>query len=125
MPQQIPAEIKAEYLRALVAAGFRHIDAVSFVSPSAVPQMADSEKVLTLLAPGREVEIIAIVVNQQGAERAIATGAVSTLGFPFSLSATFLERNQRQTPGQALRELEKRAERAAQAGLGVVAYLSM
>jgi hydroxymethylglutaryl-CoA lyase len=123
--QHIPAEIKADYLRALINAGFRHIDAVSFVSPAAVPQMADSEAVLALLQPPREVEIIGIVVNLQGAERAIATGAVSTLGFPYSLSASFLQRNQRQTPEQALRVLASICERAAQAGAGVVAYLSM
>jgi hypothetical protein len=61
MPQQIPPEVKADYLRALAAAGFTHIDAVSFVSPSAVPQMADSERVLALLDPDSAVEIIAIV----------------------------------------------------------------
>jgi hydroxymethylglutaryl-CoA lyase len=125
MPQHIPAEVKADYLRALAGAGFRHIDAVSFVSPTAVPQMADSERVLTLLGPASDVEIIAIVVNQQGAERAIATGAVRTLGFPYSLSATFLARNQRQTPLQALQTLEKICAQAGGAGLGVVAYLSM
>jgi hydroxymethylglutaryl-CoA lyase len=125
MPLHIPAEVKADYLRALAGAGFRHIDAVSFVSPTAVPQMADSERVLTLLGPASSVEIIGIVVNQQGAERAIATGAVRTLGFPYSLSATFLARNQRQTPLQALQTLEKICAEAVKAGLGVVAYLSM
>jgi hydroxymethylglutaryl-CoA lyase len=125
MPQHIPAEAKADYLRALITAGFRHIDAVSFVSPSAVPQMADSEQVLALLDPGSEVEIIGIVVNQQGAERAVHSGAVSTLGFPYSLSATFLERNQRQTLEQARQALKKICRQAEQAGLGVVAYLSM
>jgi hydroxymethylglutaryl-CoA lyase len=125
MPRHIPAEVKADYLRALAGAGFRHIDAVSFVSPTAVPQMADSERVLTLLSPASNVEIIAIVVNQQGAERAIATGAVRTLGFPYSLSATFLARNQRQTPLQARQTLEKICALAVRAGLGVVAYLSM
>jgi hydroxymethylglutaryl-CoA lyase len=125
MPRHIPAEVKADYLRALMTAGFRHIDAVSFVSPAAVPQMADSEQVLALLDPGGEVEIIAIVVNQQGAERAIATGAVATLGFPYSLSATFLERNQRQTLQQSLQILTGICAQATRAGLGVVAYLSM
>jgi hydroxymethylglutaryl-CoA lyase len=125
IPQHIPAEVKADYLRALAGAGFRHIDAVSFVSPTAVPQMADSERVLTLLGPASDVEIIAIVVNQQGAERAIATAAVRTLGFPYSLSPTFLARNQKQTPLQALQTLEKICAQAAEAGLGVVAYLSM
>jgi hydroxymethylglutaryl-CoA lyase len=125
MAQQIPAAIKADYLRALSAAGFQHIDAVSFVSPSAVPQMADSEQVLALLGPGFDAEIIGIVVNEQGAERAIATEAVRTLGFPYSISATFLERNQRQTPQAARLALKKISARAEQAGLGVVAYLSM
>jgi hydroxymethylglutaryl-CoA lyase len=125
MPQYIPAEVKADYLRALAGAGFRHIDAVSFVSPAAVPQMADSERVLTLLGPASGAEIIGIVVNQQGSERAIATGAVRTLGFPYSLSATFLARNQKQTPLQALQTLEKICAQAVRAGLDVVAYLSM
>jgi hydroxymethylglutaryl-CoA lyase len=125
MPQHIPAEVKADYLRALVQTGLRHIDAVSFVSPAAVPQMADSERVLALLDPTSEVEIIGIVVNQQGAERAIATGAVRTLGFPYSISETFLARNQRQTSLQGLQTLEKICAQAMRAGLGVVAYLSM
>jgi len=125
MPQQIPAQVKADYLHALARAGFKHIDAVSFVSPAAVPQMADSERVLGLLDLGSDVEIIGIVVNQQGAERAIASGAVHTLGFPYSISATFLERNQRQTLRQAGQTLEQICAQAARAGLGVVAYLSM
>jgi hydroxymethylglutaryl-CoA lyase len=125
MPRQIPAEVKANYLRALMQAGFRHIDAVSFVSPSAVPQMSDSEAVLTLLDPDTDVEIIGIVVNQQGAERAIRSGAVDTLGFPYSLSPTFLERNQRQTPAAALEVLKEICALASRAGLGMVAYLSM
>src|ERR1700735_4494651 len=112
MPQQIPPAVKADYLRALAAAGFTHIDAVSFVSPSAVPQMADSEQVLALLDVDSDVEIIAIVVNQQGAERAVHTGAVRTLGFPYSISATFLERNQRQTLEQARQTLENICSRA-------------
>ncbi len=125
MPQQIPPEVKADYLRALVAAGFTHIDAVSFVSPSAVPQMADSERVLALLDLDSAVEIIAIVVNEQGAERAVRTGVVRTLGFPYSISATFLERNQRQTQQQARQTLERICSQASRDGLGVVAYLSM
>lgn len=122
---QIPTEMKVEYLRALIAAGFKHIDAVSFVSPKAVPQMADSEEVLRQLKPAKEVEIIGIVVNQKGAERAIATEAVQTLGFPYSVSPTFLERNQHQTLEAAIDELEQIKKKADEAGLGVVAYISM
>lgn len=125
LPKQIPTEVKAEYLRALIAAGFQHIDAVSFVSPKAVPQMADSEQVLRLLQTREDVEIIAIVVNEKGAERAIATGSVSTLGFPYSISPGFLERNQHQTPEESLNALDTIAELAYRAGLELVVYISM
>src|SRR5882724_1678597 len=125
LPGQIPTERKVEYLRGLVAVGFRHIDAVSFVSPKAVPQMADSEKVLEQLGPLEDVEIIGIVVNERGAERAIATGAVSTLGYPCSISKTFLHRNQNQSPEQNAAVLEMIRDRADEAGIGVVAYISM
>jgi hydroxymethylglutaryl-CoA lyase len=122
---QIPTGVKVQYLRALIGAGFKHIDAVSFVSPKAVPQMADSEEVLKQLDPPDDVEIIGIVVNQKGAERAIATEAVQTLGFPYSVSPTFLERNQNQTLEAAIDELEKITLKADEAGLDVVAYISM
>ncbi len=122
---QIPTAVKAQYLRALIGAGFKHIDAVSFVSPKAIPQMADSEDVLKQLDPPDDVEIIGIVVNQKGAERAIATEAVQTLGFVYSISPTFLERNQHQTLEAAADELEQIKLKADAAGLGVVAYISM
>ena len=112
MPVQIPAQQKADYLRKLIAAGFTHIDAVSFVSPTAVPQMADSERVLELLGPQKDAELIGIVVNERGADRAIQTGAVQTLGFPYSISPEFLRRNQNQTPEQSLRALQSVARLA-------------
>jgi hydroxymethylglutaryl-CoA lyase len=125
LTRQIPTERKAEYLRGLIAAGFRHIDAVSFVSPKVVPQMADSEKVLEQLGPLEEIEIIGIVVNEKGAERAIATGAVSTLGYPCSISETFLSRNQNQSLAENSAVLARIRDRAHEAGIGVVAYISM
>src|SRR5579862_8162147 len=112
----IPADLKADYLRALISVGFKHIDAVSFVSPKAVPQMADSEEVVKQLDPPDDVEIIGIVVNEKGAERAIATQAVSTLGFPYSISESFLRRNQNQSTENALEELEKIQKKADDAG---------
>jgi hydroxymethylglutaryl-CoA lyase len=121
----IPAELKVDYLKALISVGFRHIDAVSFVSPQAVPQMADSEEVLKELDPPDEVEIIGIVVNEKGAVRALETKAVSTLGFPYSISETFLRRNQNQSPEEALEELEKIQNKADDARLDVVVYISM
>lgn len=125
LPVLIPPGVKAAYLRRLVEAGFTHIDAVSFVSPAAVPQMADSERVLRLLKPPEQVEIIGIVVNKRGAERAILSGTVHTLGFPYSISSKFLNRNQNQTQEESLRALQEIASLAATAKLDVVAYLSM
>jgi hydroxymethylglutaryl-CoA lyase len=125
MPQQIPVETKVDYLRALIAAGFKHMDAVSFVSPTAVPQMSDSEQVLAMLDPDTDVEIIGIVVNRQGAERAVRSSVVDTLGFPYSLSETFLQRNQKQTKATALETLGEICALASSTGLDVVAYLSM
>jgi hydroxymethylglutaryl-CoA lyase len=122
---QIPTQIKLEYLRALISAGFKHIDAVSFVSPTAVPQMADSEEVLKELDPPDDVEIIGIVVNEKGAQRAINTAAVRTLGFPYSVSPTFLRNNQHQTLDEAIDELEKIKGKGDEAGLDTVAYISM
>src|SRR6266850_243409 len=125
LKHQIPAEAKVSYLRAQIGAGFKHIDAVSFVSPKAVPQMADSEQVLQQLDPPDDVEIIGIVVNQQGTDRAIATEAVRTLGFPYSLSPTFLRQNQNQSLEDAVDVLEKIKLKADENGLGVVVYISM
>ncbi len=125
LSRQIPTELKTGYLRALIDAGFKHIDAVSFVSPKAVPQMADSEKVLEQIDVPDEVEIIAIVVNEKGAERAIATQAVSTLGFPCSISETFLRKNQNQTVDECYKVLESIKRQADNKGLNTVAYVSM
>jgi hydroxymethylglutaryl-CoA lyase len=125
LPGQIPSATKVEYLKALVAAGFKHIDAVSFVSPKAVPQMADSETVLSELDPPDDVEIIGIVVNERGVERAIATEAVRTVGFPYSLSPTFLKNNQNQTPEENLDILEKVKQKADEGDLDTIAYISM
>src|SRR3989440_12992904 len=121
----IPTERKVEDLRGLIAAGFRHIDAVSFVSPKAVPQMADSEQVLAQLGASDGVEIIGIVVNEKGAERAIATKKVTTLGYPCSISETFLRRNQNQSLPENLAVLRRIKAMADETGLGMVAYISM
>ena len=122
---QIPTDLKVNYLQALISAGFKHLDAVSFVSPNAVPQMADSEDVLKELDPPDDVEIIGIVVNEKGAQRAIATQSVSTLGFPYSISPTFLQNNQRQTLEDAIEELENIEKKADEAGLDTAVYISM
>src|SRR5437773_3818071 len=94
----IATEYKAEYLKELVLAGFGHIDAVSFVSPKHVKQMADSEEVMAKLNASlpegiQPPEIIGIVVNDKGLERALATTGVTTIGYPYSISAYFRRAN--------------------------------
>src|SRR5450631_2592310 len=125
LPEHIPTYLKTDYLKALISTGFKHLDAVSFVSPKAVAQMADSEDVLKELDPPDDVEIIGIVVNEKGAQRAIETKAVSTLGFPYSISETFLRKNQNQSPEESLEELEKIQNKADDARLDVIVYISM
>ncbi|HZS19115.1 MAG TPA: hydroxymethylglutaryl-CoA lyase [Candidatus Udaeobacter sp.] len=125
LKQQIPTTLKARYLQGLIDAGFTHIDAVSFVSPKAVPQMADSEKVLEQLRLPENVEIIGIVVNEKGADRAVATHAVTTLGYPCSISETFLRNNQNQTLDDSFKMLESIKRKAEAAKLAVVVYISM
>jgi hydroxymethylglutaryl-CoA lyase len=125
LSRRIPTELKARYLSSLIDAGFKHIDAVSFVSPKAVPQMADSEKVLEHIDRPNDVEIIGIVVNEKGAERAIAAKTVSTLGFPCSISESFLRKNQNQTLDECYKVLESIKRKADETGLCIVVYISM
>jgi hydroxymethylglutaryl-CoA lyase len=130
LPQVIPTQLKAAHLLALSAAGFRHIDAVSFVSPQHVRQMADSEAVLEAfsnsLPSGAEApEIIGIVVNDKGMERALAAPGVTTIGYPYSISAYFrrANANMSRAESRALVETLKKATKTA--GRGLVVYISM
>ena len=130
LPEQIPTEYKAEYLKELVLAGFRHIDAVSFVSPKHVKQMADSEDVmkqlLTSFAEGiTPPEIIGIVVNEKGLERALATPGVTTIGYPYSISAYFRRANANMSKDESRRLVEKLKKETAAAKRDLVIYISM
>src|SRR6266567_3999080 len=127
LPEQIPTEYKAEYLKELVLAGFRHIDAVSFVSPKHVKQMADSEEVMKLLnaslPTGTEPpEIIGIVVNEKGMERALATPGVTTLGYPYSISAYFRRANANMSRVESRALVEKLKKVTKEAGRSLVVY---
>src|ERR1700732_2266045 len=130
LPQVIPTQVKAAHLRALAAAGFRHIDAVSFVSPQHVRQMADSEAVLqsflaSLPPDAKAPEIIGIVVNEKGMQRALAAPGVTTLGYPYSISAYFrrANANMSRAESRALVETLKKATKSA--GRDLVVYISM
>ena len=143
LPDVIPAEYKVEYLKELVLAGFRHMDAVSFVSPKHVKQMADSEVVMAKLnasltlggAPrnGRQdagataetPEIIGIVVNEKGLERALATPGVTTIGYPYSISAYFRRANANMTREESRSLVENLKKETAAANRGLVIYISM
>src|SRR3981081_3740893 len=126
----IPTELKAEYLKELVLAGFRHIDAVSFVSPKHVKQMVHSEEDIEKLnssLPGGidRPEIIGIVVNEKGLERALATPGVTTIGYPYSISAYFRRAKGHRTRTRARLLTEKLRKETAAANRGLVIYISM
>ena len=126
----IPTETKIEYLLTLAAAGLKHIDAVSFVSTRHVRQMADSEDVMRgflagLPAGTERPEIIGIVVNEQGMERALKTPGVTTLGYPYSISAYFRRANANMSRAESRALVEKLRRATKSSGHGLVVYISM
>jgi hydroxymethylglutaryl-CoA lyase len=130
LQQIIPTEEKVQYLTRLVTLGFQHIDAVSFVSPKHVPQMADSEAVMERLSQvktssGQAPEIIGIIVNQQGLERALAAPGVSTIGYPYSISAYFRRANANMSRAESRDLVEKLQRDTKAAGKNLVVYVSM
>ena len=130
LPEIIPAEVKINYLLKLAEAGFKHIDAVSFVSPQHVKQMADSEEVMKgflagLPAGTEQPEIIGIVVNEKGLERALATPGVNTIGYPYSISAYFRRANANMSRGESRALVEQLRKATKASGHGLVVYISM
>jgi hydroxymethylglutaryl-CoA lyase len=143
LPHVIPTEAKVAYLRKLTEAGFRHLDAVSFVAPKYVPQMADSEQVLAGLREGVVFvpkpngkaarfeswpEIIGIVVNEAGIERAFHAPGVTTLGYPYSVSANFRRANANMSKAESQALVEKVQSTVSAPNAAVhqlVVYISM
>jgi hydroxymethylglutaryl-CoA lyase len=126
----IPTETKIEYLKRLVSLGFSRIDAVSFVSPKHVPQMADSEMVMQELSQvklpnGEPPEIIGIVVNEQGLERALAAPGVTTIGYPYSISAYFRRANANMSKVESRNLVGLLQRRTKAADRKLVVYISM
>ncbi len=125
-PHFIPTEQKIKYINALLKVGFDTIDFGSFVSPKAIPQMADTNEVikgLRLKAEG--TKLLAIVANTRGAEEAIAFDAITYLGFPFSISSTFQQRNTNSTIEESLIRVEEIQELCIKNNKQLVIYLSM
>jgi len=130
LPEFIPTDQKAEYLKEFVLAGFKHIDAVSFVSPKHVKQMADSEEVMAKFNASLPLgldspEIIGIVVNEKGLERALATAGVTTIGYPYSISAYFRRANANMTRAESRSLVEKLRKETTAANRDLVIYISM
>src|ERR1700758_888474 len=128
--QIIPTEEKIKYLSSLVSLGFRHIDAVSFVSPKHVPQMADSEAVMqevsrAKLPSGEAPDIIGIVVHKQGLDRALAAPGVTTLGYPYSISAYFRRANANMSRAESRSLVEQLQKATKEEVRGLVVYISM
>jgi hydroxymethylglutaryl-CoA lyase len=130
LPDFIPTDYKAHYLAELGRSGFQHIDAVSFVSPKHVKQVADSEEVMAKLNASlpddaEPPEIIGIAVNEKGLGRALATPGVTTIGYPYSISAYFRRANANMTREESRALVETLKKETAAANRGLVIYISM
>jgi len=122
----ISTEEKVEYLNALLKVGFDTIDFGSFVSPKAIPQMADTAKVLPQLdLSGTKSKLLAIVANVRGAEEAVVFDEISYLGFPFSVSETFQLRNTNKTIAESLEQVQTIQELCIKNKKELVVYISM
>jgi hydroxymethylglutaryl-CoA lyase len=122
----IPTESKAEYINMLLKVGFDTIDFGSFVSPKSIPQLKDTTKVLEMLDLSIDsTKLLAIVANKQGIEEAIKYPQISYLGFPFSVSETFQQRNTNSSIEQSLNTVEELLDLCNKSNKEAVIYLSM
>ncbi len=124
--QFIPTERKIEYINSLLRVGFDTIDFGSFVSPKAIPQMADTAEVLKGLRVDKDSsKLLAIIANYRGAEAATVFDEISYLGFPFSVSETFQQRNTNSTIQESLGRVEEIQNLCIKTGKELVVYISM
>ena len=122
----IPTEKKIEYLNALMQVGFDSLDFGSFVSPKAIPQMADTKEVIEKIVVGNsKTRLLAIVANTRGAEEAALYSAITDIGFPFSISETFQQRNTNSSISESVRTVSAIQEICYLAGKRLVVYISM
>lgn len=122
----IPTDLKVEYLNALLDVGFDTIDIGSFVSPKAIPQLADTPEVLARIDRSRSIsKLLVIVANERGAEQAVVQDSVTYLGYPFSISETFQQRNTNTGIAGSWDRTARIAELTRSAGKELVVYISM
>lgn len=122
----IPTEKKIAYINSLLRVGFDTIDFGSFVSPKAIPQMADTVEVLKGLEVDTSVsKLLAIIANYRGAETAVVFDEITYLGFPFSVSETFQQRNTNSSIAESLNRVEEIQNLCIKSGKQLVVYISM
>lgn len=122
----IPTKKKIEYLNTLLQVGFDILDFGSFVSPKAIPQMADTKEVIPQLKwQHAKTKLLAIIANKRGAEEASGYDAISYLGFPFSVSETFQQRNTNSSISESLERVKEIQEICVNTGKKLVIYISM
>ena len=122
----VPTDVKAAYINLLLQVGFDKIDFGSFVSPKAIPQMADTAEVLKELdLSNTRSKLLAIIANYRGAENAVQYDEITYLGFPFSISETFQQRNTNATINEALETVKRIQALCGAKGKQLLVYLSM
>jgi hydroxymethylglutaryl-CoA lyase len=122
----IPTQKKIKYINSLLKVGFDTIDFGSFVSPKAIPQMADTKEVIgNLELENTNTKLLAIIANERGAKEAVAFDAITYLGFPFSISETFQQRNTNSSSEESLQRVEAIQSLCIQHNKQLVIYLSM
>lgn len=125
-PHFIPTQKKIEYINALLKVGFDTIDFGSFVSPKAIPQMADTSEVVRNLELGiGNTKLLAIIANERGAKDAVVFDEIAYLGFPFSVSETFQKRNTNSTITESLGRVEEIQNLCIKNKKELVIYISM
>lgn len=125
LPGLVPTKAKQEHLSHLLSAGFMNLDMGSFVSPRAVPQMADTEAVLAQLSAPPEADLLCIIGNERGLTRARAATGVTSVGYPLAVNDTFQRRNVGMSLADSWLLVERLVGSTREAGLDLVVYLSM
>ncbi len=123
LPEFIPTEEKTLYIQALLDNGFKHLDMGSFVSAKAVPQLSDTEEVLAKLRPPKDADLLCIIANERGLDRALAAKNISSVGYPLSVNDTFQRRNTNRSLEESWPLVQSLLNKKGR--LGLVVHISM